>query len=154
MVDDLSTLIERLYGGLRDSDGDAMAACYTADARFCDPAFGELRGERVGAMWRMLTSQSTGIEVDLSNVEIHGDAGSARWVARYSFGPTGRAVENRIAATYRFREGLIADHVDRFSMWRWSRQALGPIGWLLGWSPVVAGRVRRRALRNLDRFID
>jgi len=154
MVNDLATVIERLYEGLRSSDGDAMAACYTADARFSDPAFGELRGDQVGAMWRMLTSQSTGIEVDLSNVEIRGDAGSARWVARYTFGPSGRRVENRITATYRFRDGRISDHVDRFSMWRWSRQALGPIGWLLGWSPMVSRRVRRQALRNLDRFIN
>jgi len=154
MVNDLGPVIERLYEGLRSPGGEARAACYTADARFSDPAFGELRGDQVGAMWRMLTSQSTGIEVDLSNVEIRGDAGSARWVARYTFGPSGRRVENRITATYRFRDGRISDHVDRFSMWRWSRQALGPIGWLLGWSPMVSRRVRRQALRNLDRFIN
>ena len=58
-------LIERLYEGLRRLDGDAMAACYTADARFEDPAFGVLTGDQVGGMWRMLTSRSHGIEVEL-----------------------------------------------------------------------------------------
>ena len=130
-----------------------MAACYTADARFTDSAFGELRGDQVGAMWRMLTSQSSDIEVEVSDVNTTAERGTAHWIARYRFGPTGRAVENRIDASYSFRDGLIAEHDDRFSMWRWSRQALGPIGLLLGWSPLVAGRVRRQALRNLDRFV-
>lgn len=130
-----------------------MAACYDPEARFEDPAFGVLRGDRVGAMWRMLTSQSSGIEVELSDVEVDGEAGAAQWTARYRFGPTGRRVVNRISATYRFREGLILEHTDRFSMWRWSRQALGPVGWLLGWSPLVSQRVRQQALSNLDRFI-
>ena len=51
-------LIERLYQGLRDLDGEAMAACYSPDARFEDPAFGVLTGEQVGGMWRMLTARS------------------------------------------------------------------------------------------------
>src|SRR6266511_3882427 len=41
-------LIERLYAALDRADGDAMAACYAPDARFSDPAFGELQRERAG----------------------------------------------------------------------------------------------------------
>ena len=151
--DTLEGLIHRLYACLNDSDGDGMAACYTPDARFVDPAFGELQGDRVGGMWRMLTSQGSRIEASVSDIEIADGRGRAFWVARYTFGPTGRDVENRVAASYRFRDGLIADHVDRFSMWRWSRQALGPVGLFFGWSPVVARRVRHQALRSLDSFI-
>ena len=51
-------LIERFYAAFDRKDGDAMAACYAPDARFSDPAFGELRGAEPGAMWRMLTSQA------------------------------------------------------------------------------------------------
>lgn len=154
MQADHASLVHRLYECLGDRDGDGMAACYTPDARFTDPAFGELQGDRVGAMWRMLTSQSTGIHVDLTSVAIDDDAGTARWVARYEFGPTGRQVENRIDASFRFRDGLIAEHSDHFSMWRWSRQALGPVGLLFGWTPLVRRRVRQRAIHNLNRFID
>lgn len=117
-------VIRRLYQGLADLDGAAMTACHTADARFEDPAFGVLAGSQVGGMWRMLTSRSLGIEVDLSDVRSVGDEASARWVARYQFGPKRRLVENRIAARFRFAEGLISDHVDTFSFHAWARQAL------------------------------
>ena len=49
-----------------------MAACYTPDARFSDPAFGELRGDEPGQMWRMLTSQARDLRVEL--VERSADA--------------------------------------------------------------------------------
>jgi len=44
-------------------------------------------------------------------------------------------------------------HEDRFSLWRWSRQALGPAGWLLGWSPLLRRRIRSGARRRLERHI-
>ncbi|MEA2001634.1 MAG: nuclear transport factor 2 family protein [Actinomycetota bacterium] len=146
-------LIERLYEGLRTLDGDTMADCYTSEARFEDPAFGELTGERIGGMWRMLTSGSDGIEVDLSDVIIKGDEGSAHWVARYKFGATGRSVVNRATARYRFDGELIDEHIDTFSFHSWSRQALGPAGLLFGWTPILRNKVRSQALSNLDRFL-
>ena len=150
---DNAMLIERLYQGLRDLDGDAMAACYAPDARFEDPAFGVLVGEQVGGMWRMLTSRSDGIEVELSNVEADDTNGSAHWVARYTFGPDKRPVVNRIDARFAFENGLIADHVDTFSFYAWSRQALGPIGFFLGATPFVKNRVSGHARRGLEVFM-
>jgi hypothetical protein len=50
------------------------------------------------------------------------------------------------------RDGAIVEHTDRFDFWRWSRQALGPLGWALGWSPIVRGRVQRTAAGQLARF--
>jgi hypothetical protein len=37
-------------------------------------------------------------------------------------------------------------------MWRWTRQALGPVGLLLGWTPWLAGRVRSQAAAGLAKF--
>ncbi|HET9043130.1 MAG TPA: hypothetical protein VFN70_08290, partial [Burkholderiales bacterium] len=67
--------------------------------------------------------------------------------------PTGRRVHNVIDATFEFRDGLIVRHVDRFSFWRWARQALGATGWFLGWTPLVRDRVRSEARRGLDAFL-
>ena len=50
-------------------------------------------------------------------------------------------------------DGLITRHRDRFDFWRWSRQALGPAGWLLGWTPLLRAKVRATAAGNLDRFL-
>jgi hypothetical protein len=146
-------LIEGLYRGLGARDGEAMAACYAPDATFSDPVFQDLRGPRVGAMWRMLCQRSSGIRVETSGVEANDQEGRAHWEAWYTFGATGRPVHNVIDARYTFRDGAIATHVDQFDLWRWSRQALGPVGLLLGWSPVVRNKVRRMAARNLDAFV-
>ncbi len=145
-------LIRRLYRALDQRDGATMAACYHPNATFVDPVF-DLRGADVGKMWRMLTSRATDLRCESSDVEADAERGSARWVARYTFSGTGRLVENRIASRYRFRDGLISEQVDTFPFWRWASQALGPVGLLLGWTPLVREKVRRQARVNLDRFV-
>jgi hypothetical protein len=45
-------------------------------------------------------------------------------------------VLNIIDAEYPFQAGRITAHRDHFSVWRWSSQALGPAGMLLGWTPL------------------
>ena len=71
----------------------------------------------------------------------------------YTFTQTGRAVVNDVRATLRFDDGLIADHVDDFDFHRWARQALGPSGLLLGWTPLLRNAVRRRARAGLDEYL-
>ena len=46
-------------------------------------------------------------------------------------------------ATFKIADGLIVDHVDRFSFWKWSRQAIGTKGLLLGWTPFLRAQGRR-----------
>jgi len=146
-------LIERFYGAFDRNDGDTMAACYAPDARFSDPVFGELSGPEAGAMWRMLTGRATDLSVELAEHDADEAAGTAHWIARYTFATTGRPVVNDIRATFRFENGLISEHDDRFSFYAWSRQALGAPGLLLGWTPILRGSVSRRARGDLDRFI-
>lgn len=147
-----SELIHRLYGALDARDGETMARCYHREARFRDPVF-ELEGERIGWMWRMLTARASDLRVAATDIRADAESGSAYWVATYSFSTTGRKVENRIQASFRFREGLIGDHVDEFSFWRWSRQALGPIGLFAGWSPWLRHKAQAQAALGLERFI-
>jgi ketosteroid isomerase-like protein len=146
-------LIHRFYDAFARRDTDAMAACYAPDATFRDPAFGELDAARTVAMWRMLVGRATDLEVAHTGAEADEGHGRAHWDARYTFTQTGRRVVNSIDATFRFRDGLIVRHEDRFPFWHWARQALGPAGWLLGWTPLVRARVRRTAVRSLDRWM-
>jgi ketosteroid isomerase-like protein len=147
-----AALIERLYAALDAGDGETMASLYAPDAIFSDPAFGELHGSEPGDMWRMLCSQATDLRVSASDVSADDSTGSARWVAHYTFSATGRPVENRVSAAFRFRDGLIAEHRDSFSMWRWSRQALGPPAFVLGWNPVGRALFQRRARGRLEEW--
>jgi uncharacterized protein len=145
-------LIRRFYAAFAARDGDAMAACYAPDACFSDPVFTELRGEEPGAMWRMLTSRAKDLEVRLSEHEAGGDRGSAHWFADYMFS-SGRRVHNDVRAKFRFEQGLIADHQDSFSFYGWARQALGPAGLVLGWTPIFRGKVQHQARTGLDEFL-
>jgi ketosteroid isomerase-like protein len=146
-------LIERFYGAFAQRDGAAMAACYAPDVHFSDPVFTDLHGPEAGAMWRMLTERGTDLRVELLEHSAEGDGGSAHWRAHYTFTETGRSVVNDVRATLRFGDGLIADHVDDFDFHRWSRQALGPSGLLLGWTPLLRSAVRRKARAGLEAFM-
>ena len=148
------TVVHRLYAAFQTGDGRAMQACYAPDATFRDPVF-ELRGAaEIGAMWTMLLEQGDDLQVVVSDVRADATSGRAHWDATYSFGPARRRVVNRIDATFTIEDGLITEHVDDFDFWRWSRQALGPLGVALGWTPVVRRQVRTRARSGLDRWRD
>ncbi|MCA9705062.1 MAG: nuclear transport factor 2 family protein [Myxococcales bacterium] len=146
-------LIQTFYTAFQRRDGQAMADCYHPEIQFSDPVFTDLRGERAGAMWKMLTGRAKDLEVRFSNVEADDDQGRAHWDASYTFSATGRHVDNHIDASFRFRDGKIIEHRDVFDFWAWTRQALGLSGTLLGWTPIVQGKVRRTAAAGLDAFM-
>jgi ketosteroid isomerase-like protein len=145
-------LLREFYGAFARRDAEAMARCYSDDVFFSDPAFPKLHGEEARDMWRMLVSGATDLEVVLEEAFADAEGGRARWTATYTFSKTGRHVVNRISALFAFRDGKIVRHYDRFSFWRWSSQALGPLGKFLGWFAPVKWMVRKQAARNLARF--
>jgi limonene-1,2-epoxide hydrolase len=146
-------LLERLYAALNARNGADAAACYATDASFSDPVFPDLRGAEPGAMWRMLAERSSDLSIELLERSADGERGSSHWCARYTFSQTGRRVVNDIRGSFRFVDGLIAEHRDDFDFYKWRRQALGPTGLLLGWSPPIKSAVRRRARVSLDEFL-
>lgn len=155
MVDSHENIIQQFYQAFARHDAESMAALYHDDAVFTDPAFGTLKGEEVGKMWRMLIERGReSLAVTHSNVQASGDVGSAQWTADYQFGSTGRMVHNEITARFEFKEGKIIRHIDSFNLWKWSRQALGMPGFLLGWTPFLKNKVRAQARKGLRRYID
>lgn len=148
---DNAAVVAALYAALSRRDGDAMAACYAPDATFSDPVFPDLKGAEVGAMWRMLCGRATDIRVETSDIRADEVSGTAHVEAWYPFSATGRRVHNIIDASFAFRNGLIIRHTDRFDLHRWARQALGPAGWLLGWTPPMQAAIRRNAATALAR---
>jgi ketosteroid isomerase-like protein len=144
-------LIERFYAAFAECNGAAMTACYAPGAHFRDPAFGDLEGEEIGAMWRMLTGRATDLKIELHEHEADEQTGSAHWIASYTFS-TGRPVVNDIQASVRFADGLIADHVDEFDFRNWARQALGPSGHLVALLPPLRKKARAKALDQLAAF--
>ncbi len=79
---------------------------------------------------------------------------TAHWEPVYSFSQTGRHVHNIIDAEFEFKDGKIIRHIDTFDFWRWSKQALGAPGLLLGWSSFLRNKVSTMAAKSLTAFID
>jgi len=130
-----------------------MAACYAPSVRFDDPVFKDLDYERATAMWQMFCETGDDLSVSFDSVKADDARGSATWEARYIFSSSGRPVHNRINASFEFVDGRIALHRDSFDFYAWTRMALGPVGWALGWTPLMKKKVRTMAMGQLDRFI-
>jgi ketosteroid isomerase-like protein len=145
-------LIEQFYAAFARRDGDGMAACYSDSVRFSDPVFPSLEGEHARSMWKMLCGRAKDLDVVASDISWDGKAGHAKWVAHYTFAATGRKVENIIHATFAIAGGKIVEHADVFDFWRWSRQALGAPGLLLGWSSFLQKKVQGQAAKSLAEY--
>jgi len=146
-------LLTDFYSAFQRRDAQAMAACYHPDAEFSDPAFPGLRHARVTSMWTMLCERGKDLELTFRDVQADDRTGRAHWDARYTFGATGRKVLNRIDAEFEFRDGKIVRHHDSFDFYAWSRQALGLMGLLLGWTPLLKNKVRAQARGTLAKYM-
>jgi ketosteroid isomerase-like protein len=149
--------IARFYAAFAALDGATMAQCYANDARFEDPVFSLEGKDAIMSMWAMLGAATRATSMDVWKLEwrdVQADehGGSAHWEAHYRFSATKHLVHNRIDAHFRFRNGLIVEHVDQFDFWAWARQALGAPGLLLGWTPMLRNKVRAQAATKLALF--
>lgn len=153
MAHENEELLSRFYAAFGRHDGSEMAACYAPGAHFSDPVFTGLSGGEPGAMWKMLTARAEDLEIRLVACSASEETGTAHWLADYTFTQTGRKVHNDVRGTFRFTGGLIAEHRDDFSFYAWARQALGPAGLLLGWTPLVQAKVRGQARESLEQFM-
>lgn len=152
---DHQACIEQFYRAFADRDASVMESCYHKDSEFEDPVFGKLNHIQTIGMWRMLIERG-GKDLNIMYSGIAADAhqGEANWTATYYFGPEKRKVVNFIHASFEFKDGLIFRHRDRFSFRRWSVQALGLPGLLLGWTPFLHQKVHRNSLQLLEKYLN
>ena len=146
-------LIHKFYSSFQARDADGMNACYHTDAVFSDPAFGTLEGQEATSMWQMLCERGKDLDIEFSHVHADDEKGSAHWEAWYTFSKSGRRVHNMIDASFVFKDGKIIQHADKFNLWRWSSQALGLTGALLGWTPFLQSAIRKQARQGLEKFM-
>ncbi len=145
-------VVTRFYEAFAVRDAETMASCYADDVVFHDPAFGQLQGERARDMWRMLCRAGKDLEVRASGIEVTDRVGRAHWEADYTFSATGRRVHNVVDATFVLGSGLIVEHTDSFDFATWAGQAFGPVGSVLGRTPLLPLVMRQLANRQLDGF--
>jgi len=131
-----------------------MQSMYHPKATFSDPVFENLDNREAQAMWEMLIMAGKDLRITFRDIKADDSHGTCHWEAWYTFSRTGRKVHNVIEASFVFQDGKIMRHSDVFDFWRWSRQALGLPGILMGWTPSVLRKVRETARKGLRKFMD
>jgi ketosteroid isomerase-like protein len=146
-------LIFKFYTAFANADVKTMCECYHPNVQFQDPAFGALKGNDVCKMWNMLIEKSKGnIKIEFSDIKADDFSGTANWIATYNFSKTDRKVINVIHAQFQFKDNLILKHTDNFDIWKWSKQALGFKGLLLGWTGFMQNQIQKQALASLKNY--
>ncbi|MGK0390313.1 MAG: limonene-1,2-epoxide hydrolase [Maribacter sp.] len=146
-------IIEEFYTAFNELDAEKMVAYYHDDIVFHDPAFGELKGERAKAMWRMLCQSAQNFSLEFSDVKLSGNKGSAHWEADYIFSSTGKSVHNIIDATIELKDGKIIKHTDVFDTHKWASQAMGWKGKLLGGTKFFQKKLQQQTDHMLNKYI-
>ena len=148
-------LINKFYESFQKLDHRGMNSCYSDEIVFFDPVFGFLKGDEVKAMWEMLCKNARDFSLTYSNIKhLDDEYSTCEWVATYTFSKTGKKVVNKIKANMLFADGKIIEHSDAFSLHRWSSQALGFTGWLLGWNRFFQRKIQNGARKNLMKFME
>jgi limonene-1,2-epoxide hydrolase len=150
----MKQLLETFYTAFKNLDAKTMVNCYHDDVVFEDPAFGVLKGSRAKNMWRMLCESQKGkdFKITFSNIKANDLNGSAHWEAFYTFSKTGRKVHNVIEAQFEFKDGKIIKHTDVFDLYRWSKQAFGLTGFLIGWTRVFKNKLNTQTKHLLSKY--
>ncbi|MEP7278741.1 MAG: nuclear transport factor 2 family protein [Bacteroidota bacterium] len=147
-------LIKRFYTAFQALDYATMQDCYSKEAVFSDAVFGLLQAPELRAMWEMLCKNAKDFSLRFSDIcLLDEEYATCRWIASYTFSATGRRVVNDVKAYMRIENGRITEHTDKFDLWKWSRQALGLSGLLLGWNGFIQNKVHRNARKRLDAFM-
>lgn len=147
-------LVTKFYESFSNGNVTGMLACYHKDVVFEDAVFGKLKGERAFKMWEMLLSQKKGdTKINFDNVNATTENGSANWVAEYLYGDKQRKVVNRVSAVFKFKDGKIIEHTDTFDLWKWTKQAMGATGFLIGWTPFMKNKIQQTTNKKLDEFM-
>jgi len=140
------------YSAFQSLDAENMVKHYADNIQFEDPAFGKLPNEDAKNMWRMLCRNASDLKITFSILNSEGNLVNAHWDAQYTFSKTGRFVKNSIDATFTLENGKITNHLDQFNLWKWSKQALGLTGYLIGWSPFFKKKLQSSTNKLLQKF--
>jgi hypothetical protein len=102
----------------------------------------------------MLCAKSSDLRVEYEIVSHDESKVQVKWQAYYTFGPAARKVHNTVVADLVVENEKILRHSDQFDFWKWSSQALGPVGLLFGWNHLLQRKVQAGAKKSLQIFLD
>ncbi len=145
-------LLLTFFTAFAKKDLDAMLDCYHKNVVYDDVSFGKQQQEKAKAVWRFLIKNvGEKAVITFSNIQTSATSGQANGTITYYFGK--RKITNEITATFHFQDGKIIYHKDEYNLWKWSQQAFGFVGYLIGWSLAFRWLIRWQMQRSLQAFI-
>ncbi|MCR9183211.1 MAG: nuclear transport factor 2 family protein [Flavobacteriaceae bacterium] len=152
---DAEKIADRFYTAFAKGDAETMTSLYAEQIEFEDPAFGKLKNDRAKMMWSMLLERSQGnLKIEYRIIESTEKTALVNWEARYPFSKTGRQIHNKISAHLTIEDGKIIKHTDHFNLWKWSQQALGFKGLLMGWTPFFRKKLQQQTRGLLEKYMN
>ncbi len=101
----------------------------------------------------LCASQKDGaFNVNVSQIKVDQNTAFANWEAFYTFNKTGRKIHNIIQAEFKFKDGKIISHKDTFDLYKWSIQAFGIKGLLLGWTTFFKKKLQLQTNHLLSNY--
>lgn len=146
-------VVTKFYDAFVAKDYKTMQSLYAINAQFSDEVFQGLNGFEAGKMWEMLIKSGKDMTLDYEILDTSKKGAKVRWIANYTFSKTGRKVRNVVTSSFEIEDGKIYTQRDKFSFSKWSRQALGFVPWLIGFTGIPQKKVQETAARGLNDFI-
>ncbi|MEL7124245.1 MAG: nuclear transport factor 2 family protein [Bacteroidota bacterium] len=153
-MNEVEKLAHQFYQAFQKKEYAKMANCYHEELIFNDPVFRNLNKKMTSKMWEMLLKRGKDLEIDYEITQQTENEVKVHWTAHYTFSQTGKPVINEIDANLKLKDGLIHRHTDVFNFHKWSSQALGMTGKLLGWTSFLQNSIQKRATISLEKYIN
>lgn len=147
------TIAHDFYSAFKQKDASGMIDCYHQDLQFEDPAFGKLSYDQTCGMWTMLCESAKDLSIEFSILKVEDHYVETKWIAEYTFSKTGRFVHNEIIAHMTFKDGKIIEHIDKFDLYKWAKQAMGVQGWLIGATPFFKKKLQQQTGYQLAKYM-
>ncbi len=149
---EVQTFLENFYDAFSRRDAKTMAAMYHEKASFSDPAFPDIRGQRIGMMWKMMLGNAKNFSLTYKVLFADERKAQVEWQAKYLYAGK-KSVTNNVLSTLSIWDGLIVRQVDEFDFAKWAKQALGITGMLAGNTEWLRRKVQQTASDKLDTYI-
>lgn len=157
MIDAQLDLIKRrtvqFLDGIRRADVAVIASCYTADAVYSDPMFGDLPPGQAHLFWAFLLAHTHRFALSYVIDDVGLVSARASSAVIYELLSTARPVEMRLQSSLFFRDDLIVRHDDEFDPASWRQIEPGPVACMIAQFPSWRSRLCHETNLRMRHYI-
>ncbi|MBO6794497.1 MAG: nuclear transport factor 2 family protein [Balneolaceae bacterium] len=148
MGNNSTEIVKTFYEALNNGDIKTVRQLYHPDAVYKSEMF-SLKGPEVFALWYTATQPEMNLTAECSSINKVNNEVHTTWNISYELSVVNRTIKLSEKGLFKFKDGKIIFHQDKYSFYSWCKQTLGPIGWLFGWTAWLKKRVSKQALKTI-----